>query len=517
MNNNINNNTSQVSLSSRDSLSYAELHDLQDCLRRPLTNRNVLIPLGPQAFVPGRLQPRRQKQEHQDNGSISSVDHEIVSIYDKSLGGNKDMTREEAISFLQTEMDQLLPPRPMTAKTSNGLVETSSSSGEPRTCQLSQSTTSRDAPTRESKNSSSSSSSCADETSSGAQPQTHNKNGTFIRQQEQPSEPQLPFFEIREELNETGKEVKAEAINVTKQLHMLEHQLRRQQPTNGSSGKASTTETSSSLSNNSKIDDVEMMETVDGGEEKKELQEKDKLSTTNITDTEYDALVTRLDELARLEEESEQKEAEKEAAKTRRDVKSLLNRQQQTRTFVQRQPSSSTGMAGGWNKGFLLNSKKPPSASPSSVNKKITPPTANHGHPEPKSLKSKAAEKHSKDALLPQAHTATEPRLPSSSLSSSRKVGFAADTQVQEIPRIGERSVRDIPRPIKPTKHMEGSSLFSGVVQERKRSSSRKSKKAIASTPVQQQHKQQQTAVTGGKRPLSQFAKQRQQYHLDEE
>jgi hypothetical protein len=97
----------------------------------------------------------------------------------------------------------------------------------------------------------------------------------------------LPFFEIREELDESGKEVKAEAINVAKQLELL--QKREGMDTNASS-----------IVPTASADD----EAIDEHPEKRKT----------MTDTEYEELSSRLDMLARLEEEAEATKAENQAS-----------------------------------------------------------------------------------------------------------------------------------------------------------------------------------------------------------
>lgn len=122
----------------------------------------------------------------------------------------------------------------------------------------------------------------------------------------------LPFFEIREELDESGKEVKAEAINVAKQLELL--QKKEGKDTNASS-----------IVPTASADD----EVIDEQPEKRKT----------MTDTEYEELSSRLDMLARLEEEAEATKAENQAS-----AKKLQSK--------------------GWSKGFLNAKPKKKKAKP---------------------------------------------------------------------------------------------------------------------------------------------------------
>lgn len=97
--------------------------------------------------------------------------------------------------------------------------------------------------------------------------------------------PALPFFEIREELDESGREVKAEAINVAKQLEFL-------QKKEGKTTNASTIVPSAS----------------------DEMIQDDPEQLKPVTDAEYDALSKRLDMLARLEEEAEKVKEENQTS-----------------------------------------------------------------------------------------------------------------------------------------------------------------------------------------------------------
>ena len=128
------------------------------------------------------------------------------------------------------------------------------------------------------------------------------------------AETALPFFEIREELDQDGREVKAEAINVAKQLEFLRKEGMKAAPSILSAA---------SIKEEMIIDN-----------------EPEKLTT--IMDQEYEALSLRLDELARLEEEAE-------SAK------------------VENRISSKKLQSKGWSKGFLNAKTKKKKAQPRRV------------------------------------------------------------------------------------------------------------------------------------------------------
>lgn len=113
-------------------------------------------------------------------------------------------------------------------------------------------------------------------------PKTTTKYGKEAEEQtaEQSSEPALPFFEIREELDVDGREVRAEAVNVVKELEYLQKK----------EGKVTAMVPMAGVSS--------------------ELPELDESECVSISDVEYEALSARLEELARLEEQAEIAKAE---------------------------------------------------------------------------------------------------------------------------------------------------------------------------------------------------------------
>ena len=375
--------------SSKKGLSSEQLNDVRDVLRRPLTGKAILVPFGTKAFFSGTLQP-----------SVDSNGQErvVVSVPD---GSQKEMTRQDALDLLQEEIEAQKPSKMQPERVEKRPSPTTA----PQT---------RDAGYRPSSSS---------DTSAA-----------------------LPYFEIREELDESGTQISGEAINVTQQLECLE--------SNGET-KISGSE---SVPVNDALDQA-YNETIP--EDTSELK--------HLSDQEYESLSARLEELARLEEKAAHEK-------------------------VSNQKSARQLQSKGWSKGFL-NSKprdKKPKASPSQYT--TSQSKASQAQPEP---------------------------------STGRKEAFQEENQIKEIPRVGERSVSEIRKPIE-------SNVFSGVLQERvtrpgppreyesDRISERPTRSA-ASKPIDESVLsgvvQERSAKTRSqpqeapsKKKLSRFAQERQQY-----
>ena len=188
----------------------------------------------------------------------------------------------------------------------------------------------------------------------------------------------LPFFEIREELDQEGREVRAEAINVAKELAYLQKKESEGKPA------SSLVPTTAAMSHEEPLDD-----------------EPERMK--GLTDDDYDALSARLEELARLEEESEQ-------------------------TKIVNQASSRKLQSKGWAKGFLNADSNP---------------------------KTKARAQGTKKEI---------PSSPKSSNQKGKKVDFHETNHVREIPRIGERSAAELKQAVRKGIEPE---VFSGVIRER--------------------------------------------------
>ena len=205
-----------------------------------------------------------------------------------------------------------------------------------------------------------------------------------------------PFIEIREEIDGSGQVVRSEAIDVSKQLEYLKKSENDEMSSAAEDGVQ--TERAAAAAEVEFEDDVEMMTE----------QENNRNTLRPLSDTEYDTLAERLEELARLEEQAESDKAV--------NLKSSTKLQSR-----------------GWSKGFL-NQKAPRKKN----NRKSPPPAA-----------AAAASK--------------------SPTAKTKAIVFGQD-EVREIPRVGERSVRNMltkpPSSSSSSSRPLEQSIFSGIVQE---------------------------------------------------
>lgn len=223
----------------------------------------------------------------------------------------------------------------------------------------------------------------------------------------------LPYFEIREEIDATGKEVKAEAVNVTQHLEYL-----RQHPEMVQEESLPPPVTASSD---------------EPGEEIPVSNLK------SLSDGEYDALSARLEELARLEETEMEEPVPK----------------------VMKKSNSKTTRSSGWSKGFLNNTKKKKSPADNNNNKVVS-----------EEVKKSAEVQNSNGPSKQVAHEVTSAPSTSKPISksvfsgviqereslekpnkvpvetSAHRVRFGDQpNEIREIPRIGQTPVASIARP----------------------------------------------------------------------
>ncbi|GKY96832.1 hypothetical protein MPSEU_000642400 [Mayamaea pseudoterrestris] len=275
-----------------------QLRDVVDALRQPLTGRNVLLPFSPRAFVKAKLSP-----------ALNDDQEELVQV---RLGDGylRQMTRSEAKMLLEEEYKEKTKSK--TLKTTSALKQS-------------------------------------------LPPDKNTKIAPAFTGA-------ASFFDIREEIDESGNPIGGEAIDITQRLQQMEIVAASQgQPT------------PSSHPAEDKEDD----------DDAKTIAEDDS-SLRVLNDDEYGSLAARLDELARLEELTEQEATANEMSR-----------------------SSIKGKS--WKKGFL--NKKPASVKSMKVEPTIT----------------------------------TSSTVVSQEQSRLRKsVAFAdAGPDVKEIPRIGERSIKE--------------------------------------------------------------------------
>ena len=279
-------------------LSMMQLQELQGVIKNPIQGRQVMIPLTSQAFVIGSLQPNIQngeeilllrQQKQSDKATMKGIDESDL----------KEMTRQEIHDLLEVEKQRKKKAAIESKKSKTNKKNTI------KTTPVSQSATSSPNNTTAKATPSQTQTHATSRKNSGT---TTDSNNT----------PTLSFFEIKEELDGTGNVVTGQAINVTKQLELLEKQ--RQE------------ESKREEKDESKQDFADYPEPTE--EYDSPPDHPDELSTTpaTVTDDDYQALSARLDELARLEEEAE--------------ANSTNNRK------------SSKKLQGAWSKGFLGGGRK---------------------------------------------------------------------------------------------------------------------------------------------------------------
>jgi len=376
--------SSSDGISSQRELSSEHLNDVRDILRRPLSERTVLVPVGSKAFFPGTLQPTVDS---------SGQERVVVRLQD---GSEKDMSRQEALDILQREID-----------------------GKEARKQPSKKVEMKPSPSPQSASSS------TDRTDSS-----------------------LPYFEIREQLDESGKTISGEAVNVTQQLEYLEN--------NG--------ETKSAV--------ADSVPRAKNEEAHGETIPEETYAPKPLSDQEYESLSARLEELACLEEEADQQKAS-----NKKSARQLQSR--------------------GWSKGFLNSKpkqKKPkPQTSPSGVRQEKHPPSSRV--PRAHSTGRKVAfqeENQVKEIPRVGERSVNEIRTPTESSVFS---GLLHERPTRPGPREQDNHAVGQERPTRPAASKPiDDSVLSGVVHER---------------PAKTRSQPQEAP---SKKRLSRFAQERQQY-----
>jgi hypothetical protein len=433
-----------------------ELRDLVDVLRQPLQGRPVLVPLGTQAFLEGTLDPRgyyrtpssdsepsgetfdvgicgssgeRNSSSSSDGDGDGDEEYVIIRTQNRDEDGEDEesertVTRQQAKEFFEAERDAHLRATKQRRQGGGG-VETKKGGEASEQSAKEISATRKVASGKPTSPATSKSSTPATDSAKAS-------GGGGL----DADEPQQAFFEIREELDEQGREVRAEAVDVSRQLAMLESdapggvvdERTTRQPHRGSSPGDTVAhgETVRTKGNATTINGATSAAT-------------DNTSKKVISDAEYARLSARLEELALLEEHAEHSKATNTASR-----KGL--------------------QGGGWSSGFLNNKKK-------KTSKPNKPPL--HNLPPPSGESQSTA--HEQTAAT---SSASEPR--------SRAVSFDPKrNDVREIPRIGQRSALELRKPPPSPQAMSwsgessagGSGVWtaaSGVVRERAKPSSKK-------------------------------------------
>ena len=371
--------------------STEQLRDVGDVLRRPLSGRAVMIPLGPKAFYSGTLCPNVIRE---NNGDLQECVKLAVKDDKTGLYRHEEMARQQARDYIQHEIDSRIPKKKIAVPPKSSLKPA------------------RKIP-------------CATKNS-------------IEQSQSSPAAAALSFFEIREEIDDSGNVVQAEAVNITKQLELIEKQTRE---------KASP--------------DSEYLQEVHESGNGDEPMLVNTSVPKPLSNSDYDKLTSRLDELARLEEEADQ--AKTDSLKSRQQIQSK-----------------------GWCRGFLNgNRKKESKKERPPIKPQLQSPPVTHDSPS-------------------RSHANTN-----MTVDQPKRVSFdQASNQVREISQVGDQPIKDLhavassqPQPI------EGD-VFSGVVKERKSAVRRKkqSPQQQVSLPSQSTQKPQQKRV-------SKFSLERQQLH----
>lgn len=423
------NSTSTTTILSTDTtirrpLSVDQLTDVRDTLKGPpLTNRSVLIPFGRKAFLPGRLAPILLQKTDQDepcvrsNSAVSdgtavpvvaktsrrdgyAKEHETVLVHHVHDGCDKvstdttkngvnngvQMTRQEALNYLQIEMDNLKKkPLKQQTQTSSKKIHSSTTGSN------------RSTPTAAS---------------------TATATTTIVGSD-------LPFIEIREELDDTGNVITGKAINVTKHLNYLSQ---HQQQDEEDEATAKNLQNEPLSMNDTNKEEMKTAQTHPLNENTMSATSEDTHSTTvpppqpdqtKITEEQYNAISRRLDELMLLEEQQEQKH----------------NRiPTMTTTSIKTTKTSKSSKNKGWAKGFLNSPKESNTIPATTTTTSSKPKIISHQYPT----------------------TTTTNAL--SSLSNNKKVSFTDQDDIQEIPRIGQRSITSLQQQQQPHQSSSSSS-----------------------------------------------------------
>ena len=332
------------------------IHDLlKDATLNKLSDRDVMIPITTKAFVEGRLMPTTtvMKNDAQEKEQV------IVKLGKEYLA---EMSLDDACSYIERRMKDLRP-----------LVKDSISS-----------TTKPKAEFKMKKGF------LNDKSKSRTQKkQEEEKNSREKIPISRNDEPILPFMDIVEEYDESGNQVKAEALDVSKQLIDFQRKIK---------GQYQHDETKESFN-----EPVELSTDLDDDSLEQDNNESNEYVPTKTQS--YEAISARLDELALLEAEEE--------TKKQQNVKSSRKLQGK-----------------GWTKGFLSGNRSKTShdRSKNAQSRKVNVPS------DAKQMPSTDASWNSTDNKGVQD-------------DRERKVQFSGDNQVKEIPRIGTKSIQDVMGP----------------------------------------------------------------------
>jgi len=316
----------------------------------------------------------------------------------------------------------------------------------------------------------------------------------------------LPYFEIREEYDEDGNEIKAEALNVSAELTKLQEVLKN----NDQDGEVDTTERAANINVSNENEDERIKErreviralsdnlevrqeqiqqvagssnTDDGFREIEEYCGDTKSSCTNKKEIDYEKITARLKELAKLEEQD---------SMNSKSAKSLQGK--------------------GWAKGFFNEKNRR-----NSRKQKIKP------------ILGKSKITNDCKSVNDERKVPEEMDMEGVKKKGSRRVKFSGSDQVREIPRvgtataydslsntsnhkiIGDRSMSEtvLQRPSAPKSRNSNKVVSVGSVMERSVDVRQSPSKLSAISNNRSGDARQQTSNTPTQKPLSRFAQQR--------
>ena len=453
------------------SLSAAQLQDLHGVLQKPISGRQVMIPLTSKSFVVGSLQPNKD-----------DTAEEQVLIRDGKSSELKEMSRASACKLLEEQ--KLKKKMPKAKKTLKSALKSS---------------TRKDSVESTKKNGDSGSATRKTVTVSAAKKP-------------------LSYFDIKEEIDGTGKIVKSEAVNVTKQLDFVSKQI----------GESKEEEKEEGPKESASEDYKDQMD-VDDHEEDINYQEIPVDEDDNrppVSDDDYESLSARLEELARLEEEDEKKQKANQLS-----ARELISQ--------------------GWTKGFLAGKKTTPAQAakeqtsvttvpsvPTAITKESSAiqqkPAATNKVKESKGWSKGFFNKPSNTSkAIKKATNQVDSSTAIPGPDSSKKVSFQESApDIREIPRIGEKSASLLKKPSPPVNNPTAvrsgeanpfdSSVVSDVVKEHHvgekpaplQASNNEPKKRLSKFALERQQQQGGSSSSQDSQPkkrISKFAQERQQ------
>mmetsp|Transcript_30200 Transcript_30200/g.63681 ORF Transcript_30200/g.63681 Transcript_30200/m.63681 type:complete len:507 (-) Transcript_30200:42-1562(-) len=442
--------------------------------QQPLSGRRVMVPLTSKAFFEGTLQPK--------NAGADAMQEQI--IVNGGSGEFVEMTRAEADVFFAKQQAQA---DGSATKNSNKKTTKKSVLKEPS---IKSNNTQKAATTKP----------------ASSTPKESPVPPT--------AGPMLPFMEIRETCDSSGNILNSEVVNMSNTMKRLGDGLKNVGAGGDVRGEVddgkqfgellaqTLKEGERDITKDAHQNPITITEDV---KEMDAQTESNKEKAKPISDADYEALCTRLEELERLE--AADAKSKKENAKSSKRLQS-----------------------GGWSKGFLNSAPKKKSPKKKQT---IAKQTEADGNEAIDRSKSDSPEKASRISFS--NTTTTIPKSDNVPSEKTSRVSFSTNDKVKEIPRIGQlkvpprlastqRSVNfnkpsdDFVSAVDPFAPVNSvpfeENVFRGVVKER---SSTSSNASSSERDVVKQQKQPSTTTgapspgdnAGGKKKLSRFAQRR--------